>query len=434
MRRRTPDECPRCGAPLPRAVEGITIRSCSYCHTTVEVPADIPERLSPQLLTKFPALFMNRRALIGSLLAASFVIFVGTLATLNALQRPPPPTLRSTAEPTTATPAIADTRPAEPACERLHALSGLVLVRQNDDADALLLVVEPVTTADKQRKLSARDPSSGRELWSHPVEFEGPAEQILRIPMAETLVVAMPNRLWGLAPDDGQMSWERTTTSAPEQACAHGRDFGLIDAAQSFSAYSAVTGSPTSLARPACEPVYDSRSDAPNFTFVDAATAARWLPQGDGFVVTRGLLPRQGAAQVVLGTQKDEAGSGSASVGVLSGRRWLWQANVANAAPSTASFTTPPLAAVREKRVVVPYVSNQRVALTGLELTTGERLWTTVLPESHDGPSSAPVARGSQSELAVARGGHAAYRTASGDLTVLNLDTGVIEWTLACKE
>jgi PQQ-like domain len=379
---------------------------------------------------------MNPGALVGPLLVGGFVGLMALLAGWRVLRLrpPPPPTLPSTGELATATPSAPDTRAAEPACERLRALPGLVLVGQNHDADALLLVVEPVTTANKLRRLTARDPASGRELWSRPLEFEGPVEQILSIPIAEKLVVAMPNRVWGLDPETGQMSWERATTSAPERACARGRDFGLIDAKLGFSAFSAVTGAPTALARAACEPIYDSRSDAPNFAFADAATAIRWLPENDDFVVTRGLLPQRGAAEVVLGIQKNEAGAGSASVGVVSSRRWLWQANVANEAPSSAEFTTPPLAAVRERRVVVPYVSGQHVALTGLELTSGERLWTTVLPEASDSRSNAPVAEGSQSELAVARGGHVAYRTAKGELTVLNLDTGAIEWTLACKE
>jgi hypothetical protein len=373
----------------------------------------------------------NPNGLVGSLLVASSVLLVAALAAWRVVQRPP--SVRSPVALATAAPVMSETT-AAPACERLRALSGVVVVPQNGNADALLLVVEPFTTANQQRKLTARDPSTGRELWSRPLAFDGPAEQILRIPLADMLVVAWPNRLWGLAPDDGQTSWEHDTTSTPEHACAHARDFGLIDAALAFNAYSAVTGSPTSLARAACEPVYDSRSDAPNFAFVDAATAVRWLPPGDGFVVVRGLLPRRGAGQVVLGTPRSEAGAGSASLGVVAGRRWLWQAAVANEAPSTASFTAPPLAAVREERVVVPYVSQGRFALTGLALTTGERLWTTRLPDPTDSRSGPPTVAGGQNELAVARAGHVAFRTAAGDLTVLNLETGAIEWTLACKE
>ncbi len=423
--RRTPDECPRCGAPLPSAIAGVRVRSCSYCHTTVEDPERPPLQAS-----RTPGASTNPSGLVGSLLVAGCVVLAAAFAAFRVVGRPPPP--RSPVVLALAPPATAKTAP-EATCERLRALSGLVLVPQNDDADALLLVVEPFTTPNEQRRLTARDPSNGHELWSRPIAFEGPAEQILRIPLADALVVALPNRLWGLDPASGQTAWEHETASTPEQSCARGRDFGLIDVALAFSAYSAVTGSPTSLARAACEPIYDSRSDGPNFAFVDAATAARWLPPGDRFAVTRGLLPRRGAAQVVLGMQASEAGA-PASVGVVAGKRWLWQAHVANEAPGAASFTTPPLAAVREQRVVVPYIAQQHVALTGLELNTGERLWTTALPESNDGHSSAPVAQSGQNELVVARGGHAAYRAASGDLTVLNLDTGAIEWTLACRE
>jgi hypothetical protein len=437
MRRRTSDQCPRCGAPLPRAVAGVSVRSCSYCHTTVEVPDGSPEAPSPHPLAQFPA-FVNHGRAMGAILAASLVIFVATLAALRVLSRPPPPLPPPppdfTSTLATRAPSTSDTRAAEPACERLRALSGLVLVPQEGGRDVLLLVVEPLTTANTQRKLTARDPSSGRELWSRSLEFEGPVEQILRIPLDEKLVVAMPNRLWGLDPKDGQMSWERATTSAPVRSCARDRVFGLFDATRGFSSYSAVTGAPTFLPRAACEPIYDSRAEAPNFAFFDAATVTRWLPPGDGFVVARGLSPRAGEVQIVLGTQKDAAGTSSASVGMVANRHWLWQANVANEAPSAASFTTPPLAAVREKRVVVPYVSNQHVALTAIDLPTGERRWTTVLPESTDGRSSTPVAEGSQNELAMALRQHVAYRTASGELTVLNLETGAIEWTLACKE
>jgi hypothetical protein len=426
--RRTSDECPRCGAPLPSAVAGVRLRSCAYCHTTV----DEPEPPIPRPLTARAA-SSNPSGLVGALLVAGCVVLVAVVIAGHLVGRSPPRALASTvASAITAVP-VADTRASAAACEPLRALSGLVLVQEPGDADALLLVVEALLSANAQRRLSARDPSNGRELWSRPIAFDGPVEHILRIPFAETLVVALPNRVWGLEPDTGHASWERMTTSAPERACARGREFGLIDAALGYSAYSALTGSPSSLARAACEPTYDSQADAPNFAFVDAATAARWLPQGDGFLVTRGLSPRHGAAQVVLGTQRNEAGGDSASVGVLAGKRWLWQANVANETPNAARFTIPPLAAVREQRVVVPYSFGQRVALTALELTTGERLWTTRLPNSSGRPS-ASVPESGRTELAIARGGHAAYRTASGELTVLNVDTGAIEWTLACNE
>jgi hypothetical protein len=426
-RRRTPDECPRCGAPLPAPAAGIALRSCSYCHTTVEVPESAPLRLTPLKIQ------LNRAVALVSLLTAVGLVLAGVLSA-SRLRRGAPASLSVS---TLLAPAVSSTTaeapPPEPPCERLRALSGLVLVEQGDKADAFMLVIEPFAAAAGQRRLSLRDPASGRELWNRPLEFEGSGEQLLSIPLGETLVVAMPNRIWGLDPENGQPSWERATTIGPAErtrACTDGRDFGFVDDEQRFERYSIITGSPVPPQHAGCVPTYDSHAEAPNFAFVAPAVATRWLPPGDGFGVTRGLLPSHGTAEVVLGT---EPSAGSASVGVLTGRRWLWQANVANEAPSSARFTTPALAAVRQERVVVPYLSDGRVALTGLELTSGERRWTTVLPAPAD-VTGAPAPEGEQSELVIARAGHAAYRAPSGDLTVLNLDTGAIEWTLACKE
>ncbi len=317
----------------------------------------------------------------------------------------------------------------------MRALPGLLLLEEGGEHDALLLLVEPLAGAPRQRQLTARDASSGREWWRRPVEREGPAQQLRTLQVGKTLVVMLPHLLWGLDPQSGRMLWQRALDAAPARSCASGRDFGLIDEKGGFAAYSSATGSPSALARAACAPVYDSHSDAPNFAFIDAASATRWLPRDDEFAVERGLLPSRGTAQVVLGTPKSGASRDTANVGVLSGRRWLWQANVANEAPDGARFTTPPLAAVRGERVVVPYVTEGGVVLTALELASGERRWTTALPGSTSVTSSAPSGSENQAgELAISRRGHAAYRQASGKLWVLSLDTGAIEWSLECKQ
>lgn len=309
--------------------------------------------------------------------------------------------------------------------ERLQALAGVVLVEEDNRADAFLILATPLEGNAEHRWLTARDPASGSELWHRPIDVADAPERILRIPFGATLVVALSNELWGLDAGTGQSSWQRVRTTAAVRACASGGEFGLVGANGDFAAYTITTGSPVSIKRAACNDVYASNADAPNFEFVDAARTARWLPSGDGFRTKRGLQPRHGSAQVVLGAESN----GAASVGVVTGRRWLWQANVASEDPELARLTTPPLAAVREERVVVPFVAKTGVVLTALDLESGERRWTTPLPQTTD----AGAATGG-SELAVSRGGHVAYRAGSGEFWVLSLDTGAIEWTLHEQE
>jgi outer membrane protein assembly factor BamB len=311
-----------------------------------------------------------------------------------------------------------------PPRERLRAFAGLVLIEQDNRADAFLVLAGPLAGSGNERWLTARDPGSGRELWRRALDGSAAPERILRVPLGDTLVVALPQALWGLDAGTGESSWQRARATAAVHACAAEREFGLVGADGSFAAYAIATGSPASLSRAACADVYASNAAAPNFEFVDATRAARWLPDGAGFRVKRGLLPRHGSARVVLGGESN----GAASVGVVTGRRWLWEANVASEEPELAAFTEPPLAAVREECVVVAFVAKSGVRLTALGLESGERRWTTPLPGTADATAAAA------SELAISRGGHVAYRAGSGEFWVLSLDTGAIEWTLNAQE
>jgi len=417
------DECPRCGAPLPAALPGVNLRSCGYCHTTVEVHERRPKERRPDAPLASPRLFADPRVRTQVFVAGSVGFAVLTLALVGALSasgpspRPQPPAPSPVPSPVVESP--------PPPRERLRALAGLVLLERESREDAFLALVTPLDGSANERWLTARDPATGRELWRRPLGGSDAPERILRIPLDDTLIVALPNELLGLDAATGQSAWQRARTTAAVHACAAEREFGLVGADQSFAAYSITTGSPATLKRAACEGVYASNADAPNFEFVDAAKAARWLPSGAGFEVKRGLLPRHGSAEVVLGAERN----GAASAGVVTGRRWLWQANVANEDPELGRLTTPPLAAVREECVVVPFVAKSGVTLTAFGLESGERRWTTPLPAAN----AAGAGEGS-SELAISRGGHVAYRAGSGEFWVLNLETGAIEWTLHEQE
>lgn len=409
------DECPRCGAPLPAVVPGVNLRTCGYCHTTVEVRArpSLERRSDSALARPFadPRVRTQVYVALGVGFALLMLAMVSALSASSPAPRPVPPAPTPTPSPVVESP--------PPPRQRLRALSGLVLIEQDDRADAFLALVTPLEGGG--RWLTAREPATGRELWRRPLDGPDAPERILRIPLGDTLIVALPDELLGLDSGTGQSAWQRARSAAAVRACAGEHDFGLVGADQSFAAYSITTGSPATLERAACDAVYASNGDAPNFDFVDAAKAVRWLPNGATFEVKRGLLPRHGSAQVVLGAES----GGAASAGVVTGRRWLWQANVANEDPALARLTAPPLAAVREECVVIAFVAKSGVALTALGLESGERLWTTPLAQK-----SAAGADSGSSELAISRGGHVAYRAASGELWVLSLATGAIEWTL----
>jgi outer membrane protein assembly factor BamB len=417
------DECPRCGAPLPAAVPGVNIRTCGYCHTTVEVH----ERKGPEVRTDRSLgpgrPFADARFRTQALAAGAVGVAVLVLALVSALSAPTPKRAPKPPAPSPSPQQALETPPTPR--ERLRALAGVVLLEPESRADALVALVTPLEGEASARWLTAREPATGRELWRRSLEGSVAVERILRIPLADTLIVALPNELFGLDAGTGQSVWQRARTTAAVRACAAEREFGLVGADQSFAAYSITTGSPATLKRAACDDVYASNADAPNFEFVDAEKAARWLPKGAGFEAKRGLLPRHGSAQVVLGAESN----GAASAGVVSGRRWLWQANVASEDPELARLTTPPLAAVREECVVVAFAAKSGVALTALGLESGERRWTTPLSSG----DAAGDAAGS-SELLISRGGHVAYRAASGEFWVLSLETGAIEWTLHEQE
>lgn len=365
--------------------------------------------------------------MLWSLVAVGLLVLSSAaLAMLGAKRAPPAPAPPVAPTPVTATPPELSSEP-EPAREHLRVLAGVLLLERGGraDADGLLVLAEAPEPAGRARWLLALDPATGGERWRRPLDPGIAPESVLRLPLGDTLVVALPQELWGLEPESGRTVWQRVPSSAPVRACVHGRDFGLLDATHSLSAYSGTTGSPLAFGPSACSPAYDSSADAPNFEFVDASVAARWLPREPRLHPLRGLSPHQGTAEVVLGTEAD---SGSASLAVVTRQRLLWQANVANESPALARWTSPPLASVRLERVVVPYVWKRSLLLSAFDLATGERRWTTPLPSPSGGVDD--VAAGGEGALAISRGGHVAYRAPTGELFGLDLDTGAIEWKL----
>jgi hypothetical protein len=66
-----------------------------------------------------------------------------------------------------------------------------------------------------------------------------------------------------------------------------------------------------------------------------------------------------------------------AAVAVATSRAWVWSARLAQGRSGTPRFLVPPLAAVRNERVVVPYVLEPRteLRLASFELSSGRLAW-----------------------------------------------------------
>jgi hypothetical protein len=206
------------------------------------------------------------------------------------------------------------------------------------------------------------------------------------------------------------------------QLCTGGTWIGVTHAAQDPNTFKLITGEPMAADMRRCEPVYSSRSAAPNFEFIDAQQLQRLLPKTSKLHALRGLLPQRGKAQVVLGM---EGGSdGRASVGVVTGRRWLWQANVASTLSEHATLLDPALAAVRLERVVVPYIApNSSVRLVSYDLKDGRRIWSQALDGAHlEGAKS-------EAQLLVSLDGHLLFGGA-GKLWAVKLTDGTKVWSI----
>jgi outer membrane protein assembly factor BamB len=236
------------------------------------------------------------------------------------------------------------------------------------------------------------------------------------------LVVASPVKVFGLSPESGETSWVRNTGAPPSSLCAGQGFAGLRFPNERFVAFAVATGSGTAGSAEACKPLISSRSTAPNFALVDGPALDPPLPDRSPLRVQRALVPHQGSVRVLLGS---DLAAASARVAVASRKAWLWNARLGRAHAAGARLLSPPLAAVRNERVVVPYVlgDGSELHLASLELGSGRLVWDRVLSAGFSEPSSA------DRELRISRSGLIYFSSGLGQLWALGSDGQTI-WTL----
>jgi outer membrane protein assembly factor BamB len=188
------------------------------------------------------------------------------------------------------------------------------------------------------------------------------------------LVVTSPSKVFGLNPESGETSWVRNTGAPPIELCAGPGFAGLRFPNERFVAFAVATGSGAAGSPLACKPLVTSRSAAPNFALVEGPVLDPPLPGRSPLRVERALVPHQGSVRVLLGSDPAAA---SARVAVASRKAWLWSARLGRVSAADARLLSPPLAAVRNERVVVPYVlvGSSELRLASLELGSGRLVW-----------------------------------------------------------
>jgi outer membrane protein assembly factor BamB len=105
-------------------------------------------------------------------------------------------------------------------------------------------------------------------------------------------------------------------------------------------------------------------------------------------------------------------------VAVASRKAWLWSARLGKASAADARLLSPPLAAVRNERVVVPYVLGDRseLHLASLELGSGRLVWDRLLSADFAESSAADA------ELRISRSGLIYFSSGLGQLWALGSD------------
>jgi hypothetical protein len=409
------DDCPRCGAPRPHEDE-TDVRNCTYCG------APLPKRAPPrptELPRKGATNWTHAAPIVG-------VLLLVTLGAVSAWRVAAPvasnaPEVSAVASPVPWVEPEVTSAGTAIKSDEYSVLPGLLLVPNSTYGDAVLVVLEPRQAATSSHQLALLNPSTGRALWQRPIE-PPTRDGTVRAVLGGRLIVAGAKSLSGLDPATGEIHWQRSVEAAIDGLCATGKDVGANLTKLGLRAFASATGAALSPNPSRCDAVYSSRSAAPNFDFVDGPELRRWLPKGSTFAAARGLLPQRGLARVVLG--KEPGNPASASVNVVTNRRWLWQATLAPQASTRASLLSPALAAVRLDRVVVPFVeADGHISIGAFNLATGERQWTRALGKYGTETLARP-------ELLISLDGHVLFLDERGKLSALNLSTGTEEWSI----
>jgi outer membrane protein assembly factor BamB len=277
-------------------------------------------------------------------------------------------------------------------------------------------LVAAVEEAGAQRKrwLGAFDGATGEVLWRWPLDRDAGLVEAPRSVIDGMLLVASPSTVYALNPATGALAWSRDTGGRVEGLCS-GKGFaGLSFPNRRFVAFSVATGSSVEGRPDACSEVMTSRSIAPNFSVVEGGRLVPPLPSRAPLHVQRALIPHKGTARVLLGTDA----SGLGRVAVASRERWLWDARLGGGDASRARLLSPPLAAVRNERVVVPYVLTDpgELRLASLDLASGRLIWDEALA-TREVEARAPAA-----ELRLSRAGTIFFSNGEGELWVVGFD------------
>jgi putative pyrroloquinoline-quinone binding quinoprotein len=303
---------------------------------------------------------------------------------------------------------------------------GLLLVpavhgSSGEDLIALLGEVGP----NGPRWLGALAGATGELLWQRPLAPDPELGQGARTWVDGMLVVTSPSKVFGLNPESGETSWVRNTGAPPSELCAGQGFAGLRFPNERFVAFAVATGSAAVGSPEACKPLITSRSAAPNFALVEGPALDPPLPGRSPLRVQRALVPHQGSVRVLLGSELVAA---SARVAVASRKAWLWSARLGRADAADARLLSPPLAAVRNERVVVPYVLGEgsELRLASLELGSGRLVWDRSLSRGFSDSSTADA------ELRISRSGLIYFSSGLGRLWALESDGRPI-WTLGAE-
>jgi outer membrane protein assembly factor BamB len=302
-------------------------------------------------------------------------------------------------------------------------LSGLLLVPAARSRDAENLVAAVEAGSGQERWLGAFDGATGEVLWRWPLDPSQPGlADALRSVIDGVLLVASPSTVYALSPDTGELSWSRDTGGRALGLCRGDGFAGLSFPNQRFVAFSVATGSSVDGRPDACAEALTSKSIAPNFSVVEGGALEPRLPRRAPLDVQRALVPHKGTARVLLGTDA----SGAARVAVASRERWLWDAGLGRGRAQRARLLSPPLAAVRNERVVVPYILADpgELRLASLELASGRLIWDEALELGlTSGEATRDVeARAPNAELRLSRAGTIYFSNGKGQLWVVGFD------------
>jgi hypothetical protein len=411
--------CPQCGAPLSPSTQRRAV-TCEHCGSSLAPePHDGPEPTGPNPSPEdtgrpisYPASSRHAfRWLLGvlpTLIVYALYLIVWRQAQPSPLPTAVPPRPGSTL-PDVKPPKVPDSEPPP------RVLPGLLLVpaARARDSEDLLAVVEDAGSG-KKRWLGAFDGATGNVRWRWPLDRDASLADAPRSVIDGMLLVAGPNTVYALSPETGDLSWSRDTGGRVESLCSGDGFAGLSFPSRRFVAFSVATGSSVDGRPEACREALSSKSVAPNFAVVDGGALSPPLPSRAPLDVQRALVPHKGTARVLLGTDA----SGLARVAVASRERWLWDARLGRGDANRARLLRPPLAAVRNERIVVPYALTNpgELRLASLELASGRVVWDRAL-STHDVETRAPDA-----ELRLSRAGTIYFSNGKGQLWVVGFD------------